>query len=266
MDFSVPKVMGILNVAPDSFYKESRSLDPVSVLERLSSMIDQGADIIDIGGYSSRPGADSIPVELELSRVRLALEIVRKNFPDQPVSLDTFRSEVARAGLEEFDVDIINDISGGSLDKNMFSLIAEKNVPYILMHMQGRPDTMQNKPLYRDIVNDLILWFTGRINMLTSMGVNDIIIDPGFGFGKTMDHNYSLIAGLNMFEILEKPILVGVSRKSMIWKELGKRPEDALSGTIVLNTLALSKGANIIRVHDVEEAVDTVKIFLRSSD
>jgi dihydropteroate synthase len=258
--------MGILNVAPDSFYKESRSLDSASVLSRVRSMIDQGADIIDIGGYSSRPGAESIPADLELSRVRFALEIVRKSFPDQAVSLDTFRAEVARVGIEDYDVDIINDISGGTLDKNMFALIAEKNVPYILMHMQGRPDTMQNKPVYSDIVNDLILWFTQRINVLRSMGVNDIIIDPGFGFGKNMDHNYSLMAGLNRFEILDKPLLVGVSRKSMIWKALGKSPEESLGGTIVLNTLALSKGANIIRVHDVDEAVDTVKIYLRSSD
>lgn len=266
VDFSVPKVMGILNVSPDSFYRESRSLDSLSVIERVGIMIDSGANIIDIGAYSSRPGADSIPVDLELSRIRSALEIIRKNFPDQTLSLDTFRSEVARAGIEEFGVDIINDISGGALDKDMFPLIAEKNVPYILMHMQGKPDTMQNNPFYGDIINDLIHWFSERINKLTSMGVNDIIIDPGFGFGKSTDHNYSLMAGLDKFEILERPILVGVSRKSMIWKELGKSAEDALSGTIVLNTLALSKGANIIRVHDVEEAVDTVKIFLRSSD
>lgn len=258
--------MGILNIAPDSFFEGSRSVSPSSILERLEKMIGAGADIIDIGGYSSRPGADNISVNEEIFRIRGALEIVRKNYPQQIVSLDTFRSEVARFGIEEFGVDIINDISGGMLDKKMFPLIAEKNVPYILMHMQGKPETMQNNPVYDNIINDLILWFTERINKLASLGVNDIIIDPGFGFGKNLDHNYSLIGGLNRFEILERPIMVGISRKSMIWKELGKTPEDSLSGTIVLNTLALSKGANIIRVHDVEEAVDTVKIFIRSCD
>lgn len=266
LDFSFPKVMGILNIAPDSFFEGSRSVSPYTIIERLEKMIGAGADIIDIGGYSSRPGADNITFNEEISRIRGALEIIRKNYPQQIVSLDTFRAEVARFGIEEFGVDIINDISGGMLDKKMFPLIAEKNVPYVLMHMQGRPDTMQNNPVYDNIINDLILWFTERINTLTSLGVNDIIIDPGFGFGKNLDHNYSLIQGLNKFEILERPILVGISRKSMIWKELGKTPEDSLSGTIVLNTLALSKGANIIRVHDVEEAVDTVKIFMRSSD
>ncbi len=265
-DLSVPKVMGILNTSPDSFFEGSRSLSRSSINARIDKMIASGVDIIDIGGYSSRPGADNISVDEEISRIRTALEIVSRNYPQQLVSLDTFRSEVARFGIEEFGVDIINDISGGMLDKNMFSLIAEKNVPYILMHMQGSPETMQNNPVYDNIINDLILWFTERIEKLTSLGVNDIIIDPGFGFGKSIDHNYNLIRDLDKFEILERPVLVGMSRKSMVWKVLDKSPEDSLSGTIVLNTLALSKGANIIRVHDVDEAVDTVKIFIRSCD
>lgn len=258
--------MGILNTSPDSFFEGSRSLSRSSINARIDKMIASGVDIIDIGGYSSRPGADNISVDEEISRIRTALEIVSRNYPQQLVSLDTFRSEVARFGIEEFGVDIINDISGGMLDKNMFSLIAEKNVPYILMHMQGSPETMQNNPVYDNIINDLILWFTERIEKLTSLGVNDIIIDPGFGFGKSIDHNYNLIRDLDKFEILERPVLVGMSRKSMVWKVLDKSPEDSLSGTIVLNTLALSKGANIIRVHDVDEAVDTVKIFIRSCD
>jgi len=258
--------MGIMNVAPDSFFRGSRSLTPSSIKDRAEEMIKAGVDIIDIGAYSSRPGAEGVTVNDELSRAREALEAVRNNFPDAIISLDTFREEVARVGIEEYDVDIVNDISGGSMDNKMYGLIAEKNIPYILMHMLGTPETMQNNPVYQDLIPDLILWFSERINKLTGMGVNDIIIDPGFGFGKTLEHNYELMKGLHRFEILERPLLVGISRKSMIWKELGKSPDDSLPGTIALNTLALNKGANIIRVHDVEAAIQTVKIFNRATD
>lgn len=258
--------MGIMNVAPDSFFKGSRLLSGDSIKIRAKEMVEAGVDIIDIGAYSSRPGAEDITIDEELLRAREALEIVRNDFPDQIISLDTFREEVARVGIDEYAVDIINDISGGSHDDNMFRLIAEKKVPYILMHMQGTPGTMQDNPVYHDIINDLIFWFSRKIEELVTLGVNDIIVDPGFGFGKSIDHNYELIKGLNKFEILERPILVGVSRKSMIWKELDKSPEDSLPGTITLNTLALNKGANIIRVHDIDEAVQTVKVFNRATE
>lgn len=265
-DFTVPWVMGIINVAPDSFYKASRALSPSALIQKVDKMLRAGADIIDVGAYSSRPGADEVSAEEEMDRLRMSLGVIRKEFPDRMISLDTFRSDIARAGIEEFGVDIINDISGGMLDRDMFSLIAEKNVPYILMHMQGTPANMQNKPSYNDVVSDILFWFSEKIGELVSLGVRDIIIDPGFGFGKSLDHNYELIRGLEQFQMLGRPLLVGVSRKSMIYRELGKEPEDTLAGTIALNTLALDRGADIIRVHDVEEAVQTVKIFKRAAD
>jgi dihydropteroate synthase len=223
-------------------------------------------DIIDIGGYSSRPGAQDISVKEEIDRVRVALDVLKTNFPDQILSIDTFRAEVARFAIEEFEVDIVNDISAGSLDKEMFSLISDKNIPYVLMHMQGTPSDMQLDPQYSDVVHDLILWFSEKIEALVSLGVNDIIIDPGFGFGKSIDHNYELLARLHMFEVLERPILVGLSRKSMIWKALSITPEESLPGTIALNSHALKSGANIIRVHDIPEAVQTVKLYKQVSD
>jgi dihydropteroate synthase len=265
-DFAIPRVMGILNITPDSFYSASRLDSASDILDRARRMIKSGVDIIDIGGYSSRPGAQDISVKEEIDRVRVALDVLKTNFPDQILSIDTFRAEVARFAIEEFEVDIVNDISAGSLDKEMFSLISDKNIPYVLMHMQGTPSDMQLDPQYSDVVHDLILWFSEKIEALVSLGVNDIIIDPGFGFGKSIDHNYELLARLHVFEVLERPMLVGLSRKSMIWKTLSITPEESLPGTIALNSHALKGGANIIRVHDIPEAVQTVKLYKQVSD
>jgi dihydropteroate synthase len=260
IDLSVPKVMGIINVTPDSFYKESRVTTEEGIIKTASQMIEDGADILDIGGYSSRPGAANITPEEERSRVINAVKIVNREYPDSVISIDTFRSEIALEAVLECGAGIINDISGGEADKKMFHVVEKIQVPYIMMHMQGVPGTMQENPVYDDVVADILRWFGERIFRLQSMGVNDIIIDPGFGFGKTSIHNFELLRQLRDFSIAGLPVLVGFSRKSMIWKTLGITPDEALNGTVVLNTVALMNGADILRVHDVKEAVQAVKL------
>lgn len=257
-----PQIMGILNVTPDSFYAESRTQTEEAITHRVEQMVTEGADMIDIGAYSSRPGANDVSAEEESNRLRMGLGIVRRLYPEIPISVDTFRADVARMAVEEGGADIINDISGGMMDKNMFRTIARLGVPYILMHMQGTPDTMQTAPHYEDVRREVLLYLAERINRLNQLGAKDIIIDPGFGFGKTLEHNYELMNHFEDFQELERPLLVGISRKSMIYKLIGGTPQTALNGTTVLNTIALSKGAHILRVHDVSQAVETKRIFM----
>lgn len=257
-----PQIMGILNVTPDSFYAESRTQTEEAITHRVEQMVTEGADMIDIGAYSSRPGANDVSAEEESNRLRMGLSIVRRLYPEIPISVDTFRADVARMAVEEGGADIINDISGGMMDKNMFRTIARLGVPYILMHMQGTPDTMQTAPHYEDVRREVLLYLAERIDRLNQLGAKDIIIDPGFGFGKTLEHNYELMNHFEDFQELERPLLVGISRKSMIYKLIGGTPQTALNGTTVLNTIALSKGAHILRVHDVSQAVETKRIFM----
>ncbi len=265
-DLSQPQVMGILNVTPDSFYAESRSFSSDEIIERrVSQLLADGADMIDIGGYSSRPGADDVSPEEEMARLRRGLRTVRKLAPTMPVSVDTFRADVARMCVEEEGADIINDISGGMLDRQMFRTVARLGVPYILMHMQGTPDTMQQHPHYDNLREEVMLYFAQRIDRLCQMGAKDIIVDPGFGFGKTVEHNYELMNHLEDFHTFGLPLLVGISRKSMIYKLLGGTPQTSLNGTTVLNTIALMKGAHILRVHDVREAVEAKRIYLATT-
>lgn len=260
MDLSTPQVMGILNITPDSFYAGSRVEDEAEITRRVTQIISEGADMIDVGAYSSRPGADDVTPEEEMKRLRKGLGIVRKLYPKAVVSVDTFRADVAQMCVEEFDVQIINDISGGMLDANMFATVARLGVPYILMHMKGTPQTMQDQPHYDNVVREVMLYFAEKVQQLRDLGAKDIILDPGFGFAKTLDHNYQLMEHLEDFRLLELPILVGVSRKSMIYRLLDSTPQEALNGTTVLNTVALMKGANILRVHDVKECVEAVRI------
>ena len=260
MDLSEPQVMGILNVTPDSFYAGSRSETEKDIVQRLHQIIDEGASIIDIGGYSSRPNAEHISVEEEMSRLRNGLEIIRKHHPDAVVSVDTFRADVAKMCVEEYGVAIINDISAGQMDEQMFPTIAKLGVPYIIMHMKGTPQDMQVSPKYDHFLKEIFYYFSEKVQKLRDLGVKDIIIDPGFGFGKTLEHNYELMNHLEEFNLFELPLLVGVSRKTMIYKLLGTTPEEALNGTTALHTIALLKGANILRVHDVKEAVESIKI------
>jgi dihydropteroate synthase len=263
MDLSVPKVMGIINVTPDSFYGRSRSTDEEDIITVATEMIEDGADILDVGGYSTRPGADEISYEEERGRVINAVKVISRELPEAVISVDTFRSEIAREAVLEYGAAIINDISGGEFDPDMFRTVDKLKVPYILMHMQGVPKTMQHNPSYDDVVADILKWFGERITRLQSMGVADIIIDPGFGFGKTPAHNFEILRRLSEFSVSGLPLLVGISRKSMIWRTLDITPEDALTGTIVLNTVALMNGADILRVHDVKEAVEAVKLVGR---
>lgn len=255
-----PKIMGILNVTPDSFFAESRTPDDEHIAQRVKRLMDDGADMIDIGGYSSRPGADDVSEEEEMDRLRRGLRIIRQLYPEVPVSVDTFRANVARMCIEEEGADIINDISGGMMDRQMFKTVARLGAPYIMMHMQGTPDTMQLAPHYDNLRREVMLYFAQRIDRLCQMGAKDIIVDPGFGFGKTVEHNYELMEHLEDFHIFHLPLLVGISRKSMIYKLLGGTPQTALNGTTVLNTISLLKGAHILRVHDVKEAVEAKRI------
>jgi dihydropteroate synthase len=262
MDLSQPQVMGILNVTPDSFYGESRRATEDGIAERVRQIVDEGASIIDIGAYSSRPGADDVSVEEEMRRLRRGLKIVGDVCPDMVVSVDTFRSDVARMCVEEYGVNMVNDISGGELDKEMFPTVARLGVPYVLMHMKGTPADMQTSPHYDDLIGEVMMYFAEKVQRLRDLGHKDIILDLGFGFGKTLDHNYELFSKMDVFaDTFELPMLVGVSRKSMICRLLGCKPSDALSGTVALNTMALQKGANILRVHDVRDCVEAVKIF-----
>jgi dihydropteroate synthase len=260
IDLSVPKVMGIINVTPDSFYKRSRLTEEKEIIGAASQMLEDGADILDVGGYSSRPGAAEVTLDEERTRVINAIKLISRELPEAIISIDTFRSEIVLEAVLECGAGIINDISGGEADKKMFPVVDKLRVPYIMMHMQGIPGTMQKNPVYEDVVADILRWFGERIFRLQSMGVNDIIIDPGFGFGKTIVHNFELLRHLGDFSIAGLPVLVGVSRKSMICKTLEITPEEALNGTSVLNTIALLNGADILRVHDVKEAVQTVKL------
>ncbi len=256
-----PKIMGILNVTPDSIYAESRTSDDTHIAERVKQMMEEGADMIDIGGYSSRPGADDVTPQEEMERLRRGIRIVRKLYPEVPLSVDTFRADVARMCIEEEGADIINDIAAGMMDRQMFKIVARLGVPYIMMHMQGTPDTMQIAPHYDNLRREVMLYFAERIDRLCQMGAKDIIVDPGFGFGKTVAHNYELMNHLEDFNIFKLPILVGISRKSMIYKLLGGTPQTSLNGTTVLNTIALTKGAHILRVHDVKQAVEAKRIW-----
>ena len=259
IEFNRPAVMGIVNVTPDSFFAGSR-VPADSVTARVSEMMAQGADIIDLGGYSSRPGADTVTAEEELARLVPAIAAIRERFPDIPVSVDTFRADVARECIAQ-GAGIINDIGGGDLDPEMFGTIADLRVPYILVHMRGTPATMQSLTYYDDVVADVLRDLAFKTDRLHQLGVNDVIIDPGFGFAKTVDQNYRLLAALGMFREIGCPVLAGVSRKTMIWKELGIHPDEALNGTTAINMIALMNGADILRVHDVRECAETVRLF-----
>ena len=265
-----PLVMGILNVTPDSFFAASRTsaTDAESLRERVRNMLDEGADIIDIGAYSTRPGADEVSADEEMRRLATALDIVRQEAPDAWLSVDTFRAEIAQNCVRDYGVNLVNDISGGTLDRAMFHTVARLGIPYVLMHLQGTPRTMQLNPHYDDPVAEVIEWLARRAQRLRELGAHDIILDPGFGFGKTLDHNYTLLDKLDYFHELELPILVGVSRKSMIYRLLETDTDQALNGTTVVNTIALLKGAHILRVHDVRAAVEAVRIVetMRAAD
>jgi dihydropteroate synthase len=261
LDLEIPKVMGIINITPDSFYKGSRYNTDKDIIRAAVRMMEEGADILDVGGYSSRPGAADISKEEEKKRVLKAIKAIGRELPETIISIDTFRAEVAREAVAECGAHMINDISGGDADGDMFFVVEKLNVPYIMMHMKGNPRTMQENPEYDDIVADILKWFGERIFRLQSAGVKDIIIDPGFGFGKTAEHNFDLLRRLGDFSIAGLPLLVGLSRKSMIWKTLGITVDEALNGTTALNAIAVANGADILRVHDVKEAVQTVRLI-----
>lgn len=259
LDLSTPALMGVLNFTPDSFYDGGKFNNEKSILKTVESMLQNGADIFDIGGQSTRPGAKKISADEEWERIHQPLNYITKTFPDAIISIDTFYSDVARKSIEE-GASIINDISAWSIDKKMFDFITEKKIPYVLMHMKGTPENMQENPKYDDVVMDVMNFFKEKIKLLRDAGLNDILIDPGFGFGKNLDDNYRLLKNLSMFRMFEQPVLAGISRKSMVTKLLGIKTEDALTGTIALNTIALVKGASVIRVHDVVEADQVMKI------
>lgn len=261
IDLSEPQVMGILNVTPDSFYAESRKETETAIIDRVYQILDEGGSIIDIGAYSSRPGAADVTPQAEMERLRTALQIIIREHPDAIVSVDTFRADVAKMCVEEYGAAIINDISAGEMDNNMFATITRLGVPYIMMHMQGTPQNMQQHPHYENLLKEVLYYFSKKVRQLRDLGAKDLILDPGFGFGKTLEHNYELMNHLEEFSIFELPILVGISRKSMIYKLLGTTPEEALNGTNTLNTIALLKGANILRVHDVKAATESVRII-----
>ena len=262
LDLSTPKVMGILNVTPDSFYDGGKFTTEKSILEQVKKMLDEGVGIIDIGGYSTRPGAADIPVEEETARILGVIQMIVKTFPEAILSIDTFRSSVAKKAVEA-GAAIVNDVSGGEQDPLMFETVAALNVPYILMHMRGTPQTMTKLTDYENLIKDVADYFQKKIYRLRQLKVKDIIIDPGFGFAKTADQSFELLNHLDYFRILGVPILAGLSRKSMIWRTLSQVPEEALTGTIALNTTALLKGASILRVHDVKEAVTCIKLIKR---
>jgi dihydropteroate synthase len=262
-DFSTPIVMGILNITPDSFFEGSRYQTKDKICYRAEEIIGQGGKIIDVGGYSTRPGAKEVAEDEELDRVAFALETIRGILPDAPVSVDTFRAKVAQIAVRDFGAAIINDISGGELDEKMFETVSTLKVPYILMHTKGNPQTMQQNISYVDFIPEIFLYFAEKVDKLKLLGVNDIILDPGFGFAKTLDHNYELLSNMSLLSRFGLPVLAGMSRKRMIWQLLDSSPGDSLNGTSVLNTLALMQGAGILRVHDVKEAVETVKIYCK---
>ena len=260
IDLATPLIMGIVNVTPDSFYSGSRKQSEIEIVERVQQILDEGGTIIDIGGQSTAPTSTLYTAQEELGRIEPALSIIQREFPKAILSIDTFYAEVAKTAVEKYGVAIINDISGGQIDENMFPTVAALNVPYILMHMRGTPQTMQQFTHYDNFIEDIIFYFSEKISHLNSLGVNDIIVDPGFGFSKTLEQNYELMAHLKYFHIFETPLLVGISRKSMTYKLLETDVEDSLNGTTVLNTYALQSGASILRVHDVKQAVECVKL------
>ncbi len=259
--FDKPLIMGILNVTPDSFYDGGMYQTSHLIRLKAERMLEDGATIIDIGACSTRPGSQEPDEETERSRLNLALKEIRTEFPNTIISVDTFRSGIADWAVKEYGVQIINDVSGGNKDPEMFATIGRLKVPYVLMHMLGSPGTMQDNPIYEDVVNDISLLFAERIRQLSEVGATDIIIDPGFGFGKTIEQNYNLLDRLEDFRIFARPLLIGLSRKSMIYKVLNSAPESSLNGTTALNAVALLKGADIIRVHDVKQAFECVKMI-----
>lgn len=261
LDVTVPKIMGIINITPDSFFSESRSIEANQICHRVASMIESGMDILDVGACSTGFGIEQVSEQEELARLRMAMEVIRNKWPDLPVSIDTYRASVASEMVQSFKADMINDISGGSLDEKMFETIARLQVPYVLSHIQGNPTTMQLNPGYEDITTDICQYFSQKMAELLRLGVNDIVLDPGFGFGKTLQHNYQLLKGLDELTILNRPMLIGISRKSMIYKFLNIDPEQSLNGTTVLHTMALMGGASILRVHDVKEAKEAILLY-----
>jgi len=252
--------MGVINVTPDSFYGKSRAVSSKEILNRAEQMLEEGATFLDVGGYSTRPGATDITIEEEINRVQEHIENIKKTFPHAIVSIDTFRSEVVKVAVNQ-GADLVNDVSGGLLDENMFNVVGELKVPYILMHMRGNPQNMVSQNDYTDLLPDIIYELSKRVQLAISSGIKDIIIDPGLGFAKNVEQNFHLMDRLNELSIFEKPLLIGVSRKSMIYKSLDITPEESLNGTTVLNTVALLKGANVLRVHDVKPAVEAVKLI-----
>lgn len=265
IDLSEPKVMGILNLTPDSFYDGGRYDTKEKIVFLVQKMINDGCDILDVGACSTRPGASVVSEEEELKRLKPIIEQLKLKFSDLLLSVDTYRSEVARIMVNDFAVDMINDISAGDMDEKMLETMAHLRVPYIMMHMKGTPQSMQQNPSYENVVKEIIFYFSKKVQECKLLGIHDMVIDPGFGFGKTIDHNYQLLKHLNDFRMFELPILVGVSRKSMIYRELNITPDEALTGTTVLNTLSLFGGANILRVHDVKEAKETIRLFNKFS-
>ncbi|MBO4802931.1 MAG: dihydropteroate synthase [Muribaculaceae bacterium] len=261
-----PWVMGIINITPDSFYSGSRVADEQMLVERVEGMLADGVDVIDVGACSTRPGSQSVDAQEEMDRLRWALMAIRRVAPEMIVSVDTYRADVARRCVEEWGADIINDISGGTIDDKMFDTIARLEVPYVLMHMRGTPETMSSLTDYNDVTADVLDWMAHRIDELRQMGVADIIADPGFGFAKTMEQNYEMLARLEVFHALDAPLLVGVSRKRMIYMPLECTADEALMGTTVINTIALMQGAHILRVHDVKAAAEAVKLVLLTRD
>ena len=259
VDLSSAKIMGILNITPDSFFDGGKYNVPIQIILQVEKMLNEGATFIDVGAYSSRPGAKHISEEEELNRILPVIQLLAKEFSDIIISVDTFRSKIAEHCIDN-GASLVNDISAGSMDSNMFKTIAKLQVPYIIMHMQGTPQNMQSNPTYDDIVNEVLFYFSKKIVELRDLGVNDIITDVGFGFGKTLEHNYHLLKNLSLFKNLEVPILAGVSRKSMLFKPLNISPKEALNATTSANTIALLNGANILRVHDVKEAMQAIKV------
>lgn len=261
LSFDSPLVMGILNLTPDSFYDGGNYVNEEDIIERIEKILSEKADIIDIGAYSSRPGAEDISEQEELNRLLPAIKIIGKHFPEAIISVDTFRASVVKEIYKIHGEFIVNDISGGTMDDDMYKTVCNLNLPYVMMHIKGRPQDMQINPCYENVVEEVFEYFKERIEILKELGHDKIILDPGFGFGKRLEHNYAILRNMEIYKSFGLPILVGVSRKSMICKLLKCDPSKALTGTIVINTLSLEKGANILRVHDVKEAVETVKIF-----
>lgn len=261
LQLDIPIVMGIVNITPDSFYSGSRKETLNDAIKQAEQILEDGGTIIDIGGQSTAPTSSMLDASEELKRISPIIREIRKTFPNAILSIDTFYSEVAKAAVEEFGVNIINDISGGQIDDMMFETVAKLNVPYILMHMRGTPQTMQQLTNYNNLLKDIFYYFSQKVSQLNQLGVNDIIIDPGFGFSKTVEQNYKLMANLKYFDIFELPLMVGISRKTMIYKLLDTTPSESLNGTTALNTFALNSGANILRVHDVKQAVECIKIY-----